>query len=160
MVLGKIDKPATKLLTITQQKDSSDVTFDDIRISLHLLKHRSVYISQEVDIWLKGPPCLAMDCKMDIRTSDNGPSDSSSNYRSSLTTYQNAHSGIYLLFKHSFFCYSIAFYRHKWCSAHFFNCIRLLALYSKPKRNSLAVAWPLLPRCSGPANKLYLVMKS
>lgn len=50
--------------------DSDDLTFDDIRRSLNLLKHCSVCLYQGMDARLERTPRPAMDRKMNIPTGD------------------------------------------------------------------------------------------
>lgn len=60
---------------------SSDQTFEDIMMSLDLLEQCFASICQEVDIWVEGLPCPAMEHKMDILTDDHGASNSKTNLR-------------------------------------------------------------------------------
>lgn len=77
-------------LLLAQRIKSGDLTFDSIRTSLHLLKHRSIHLSLEIDARLEGPPRFAMDSKIDILTDNHGPSNSSTNLRLSSATYHTA----------------------------------------------------------------------
>lgn len=52
--------------------DNADLIFEDICMSLDLLKYRSVCVSSEAEARLKGLPCPAVDRKKDIPTKDHG----------------------------------------------------------------------------------------
>lgn len=72
--------------------DRTDLTIDDIRMALELVKHRSVHLHQELHARLEAPPQKAMDHKMDIPDDDRGLPDSSTSFRRSSATYPTAHS--------------------------------------------------------------------
>lgn len=73
--------------------DNADTSFDDITISLNLLKLRFVCLSQEVDTRMEEPLCPAVDRKMYILPDDHEPSNSISTYRRSSVTYYTPRSG-------------------------------------------------------------------
>lgn len=80
-------------LSLYQRLESADLTFNDISMSLGLMKHCSIRLSQKVDNRLKGPPRPAMGREMDIPTEENGPLNSNTNSKQSSAIYYNAHSG-------------------------------------------------------------------
>lgn len=90
MIPGAIDKLRIKLVPLSQWMDNADLTSDDIRMSLCLLKHPSVCLSQGLYGQLKGPPRPAMDRKMGTSADDHGPSYSVTNSRLSSAIYQTA----------------------------------------------------------------------
>lgn len=73
--------------------DCGDLTFDDIRILLILLKHSSVRLSQGVEARLKGPSSPAMDHEMYIPTDDHESSSFISTITLSSAIYRFVHSG-------------------------------------------------------------------
>lgn len=81
MICGKISKHLNKLDSLPQRKDSADLAFDDIRLSLDLLNKRSVFLSQEVDALLEGPPRRDMERKMDSPTEIHGSLNSKTSFR-------------------------------------------------------------------------------
>lgn len=63
--LGKIGEELTmlanKLVSHGSQVDNANLTFDDIRISLNLLKYSYVCLSKELKVWLNGHSCSKID---------------------------------------------------------------------------------------------------
>lgn len=80
LIRGEIAKLSRKLVSLYQRMDCANFTIEDIKMSLDLLKHRSVCISQKVDSRLEGPFRPAMDWKMDIPTYDYKPFKLSTNF--------------------------------------------------------------------------------
>lgn len=58
-----------------QQMGNADLTFQDIVMSLKVLRLRFVMLFLEVEVWLKWPSFMAMNCMMDITTNDHGPTN-------------------------------------------------------------------------------------
>lgn len=102
MVGGEIAKLAEELISISQQMDSADLIFDNLRMWLDLVKHRSDCLSLEVDARLKRPSCTALDRKTDISTDGHGTTDSNSSYRWPSETYNTAHSRLFPFWNTSF----------------------------------------------------------
>lgn len=80
-------------LSLSQLMDSAVLIFNDIQMSLNLLNHRFVCLSQEADAWLEGLHRPIINQKLDIPTDDHGPSSSNTNFRLWSATYPVAHSG-------------------------------------------------------------------
>lgn len=95
MIRGEISKIWNKLVSHSSFKrmNSADPTFDDIRISLNLLKHCFIRLSQEVGAQLEVPLRPAMTCKLNILTDHHISFDFSSINRKALATIHTAHFG-------------------------------------------------------------------
>lgn len=99
---NEITKLKNDLVTISKQMDGGDMTFDDIRMLLDLLKNRFVCLSLEVDTRMEGPLRLAMDRILTIATDDHEVPSSNTNFERLSATYHNTHSEP-LLFPNTFF---------------------------------------------------------
>lgn len=82
-----------KNFTPSQRLDSASLTFDNIRMSLELLKHRSVCLYQEINARMGGLSYPAMNQRMNTLADDQGPSISNTTFRLPFGTYRIAHSG-------------------------------------------------------------------
>lgn len=72
MIEREITKLTNKIVSHSQWVQNADLTFDEIFLSLNLLKHRYVCSSLKVEAWQEGPPYLAMDRKMTILKNEHG----------------------------------------------------------------------------------------
>lgn len=61
MILDKINKLSTKLVSLIQQVNSTDIMLDNSRMWLDLLKQRFNRLSKEVDAQLVDPPRPTME---------------------------------------------------------------------------------------------------
>lgn len=91
IIKEEIANLSNKHISLPQRMESAALYFEHIRMSLNLLKNRSICISQGVDARLEWPSCLAMDREMDVPTDDHGPSMSNTNLRRSSTIWHIAH---------------------------------------------------------------------
>lgn len=154
MILEEIIKQTQTLVTLSQRLDSADLMLGDLSVTIVLLKHRSVSISQKVGARLWGPPRLAMNRKMDVSTDDHETSSSNANFKWSSASYQTAESGPHpfpstLTFNHT------ASYWREWHSTHRSHYFKDSGPISRPKRATLAVAWSLRSHCLGSWDYLY-----
>lgn len=91
-------KPTIKLVShsfllsfsLFQEMDNVYVIFDNIRLLLDLLKHRSHHLSKEMDVRLESSPRPAMDSKMNIARDYHGPFTVHTSFRQSSATYHTA----------------------------------------------------------------------
>lgn len=147
MIHGEIAELSKKLITFSHRMYSADLTFEDNRMSLDLLKHCSVQLSQEVENRLVGPLLPAMDHRMDIPTDSPGLSSSNTSFRRSFATYLSAHSGPFFISNTPSPAIS-----PPPTKVEGVTLIPFLSLYSNLKTyfrtavQPLAVAWLLLPR--------------
>lgn len=88
----EIPKPTIELFLSATQIYIAEHSSDDICISVDLLKHRTVCLHGMI-LQMKGRPCSAMNCKINIPTGDHGPGDPNSGYKKLSTTTRTAHSG-------------------------------------------------------------------
>lgn len=100
IIRGDIAKLAKNPVFIPSRMERAYLTFDDIEMSMDLLKHRSICLFQDSDSPLERHPPLAMNCKTDIPTDYHRPLKSNTNFRGSSTTYHTASSGPLRPFQH------------------------------------------------------------
>lgn len=96
MLCGEIPQLTNKPVSHSHFKrmHRANRSFNDIEISLQVLKHCFVCLSQEVNTWLKGRHRLDMDQKWTFPTIDFRPSRPLTNSKQSSGTYYTAHSGL------------------------------------------------------------------
>lgn len=96
MTREKISKLKTELVFPSQHMNSAHFIFENSFMSLKLLYHCFVCLSQEVDGWLGRPLHPAMNRKVFNMNSDHGPIETNSHINRSSATFQNLHYGTIL----------------------------------------------------------------
>lgn len=161
MILKKIAKLADKLVSQSQRINSSKLMLENVRMSLDLLRHPSIWQSQGMHNRLEGTPFPDMNRKINFLTGNYWPTDYIFNYKRSSVIYNAPHSWALpfwntpLTYYHSFASY--------WCgglSTHSSHYIQLVCLYSSTKAQFLASALSLLPLCSNTEDNTFPVLKN
>lgn len=80
-------------LSLSYLMDSAALTLHDISRLFKLHKHRFIFLPQNVDARLEGPPRSTIDHRMDIPINDRKPSNSTMNFWWSSVTYHLAPAG-------------------------------------------------------------------
>lgn len=126
MIREDIDKQAIKVIctTFSQQMNSADLTSDSNVLSLELLKHCFICLSQKVDARLEKPSHLAMKLEMDIPTDHHEPSNSNNYFGTLSATYHTAYFGTILSSMNALSRYSTSNHWRKGRSAHSIYRIR------------------------------------
>lgn len=155
MIRGEIAKQTIELVSLSQRMEIADLTFNDIRVLLDLLRHCSVCPFKKVSARLEGSPRPAIGPKLKIATNDHEPHNSNPNYGRAKATYHIAHSRP-LPFQILFFLLSYHLLSAWRALCSFLVLFLILRSYFKTQARPLADFWYLLPRCSGPSDGPFL----